>query len=500
MEASRQSVMGLTHLMNSPTTPTAAECEPSPPAATINNDIPPSPSTSPATTTAAVGDTSHSASLPITPNQSASAAAAANGGGSSDIQSQLAALGWKLETVPAEGKPIITTRPANSFILYRRDKSKEITALYPTLNQSAVSRMVADLWRKESAEVKERYRQLQYQARAEFEQQLIKINSSSDPACSNAASPNGPVRRQRQRQRRRRRPCNDGDRTDTPSFSTVAYRTVFVPPSPSPSSSSSAAEPGAPCRKESVPAIRDHHTTAFATTDHVQGLSPVRQCASQGDASSTATIARESGGSTGREDPYAQTRAMSIPADRPYCPGTSPHGRSTSYMPDYPASSPSSQVPQSAHPRHSPYHRPTGGASTYAGAGLPQSVPQATGPALIPSLLQPFAHSKYYPSPPTSIASITKTTISPSPSPKGSIESLLCHPVPQQQHTQPPPPSNAARVFNISPAMSAVEVPLSCHSAVVPELPDGCRIWVVSEDRSQLSLVLDRLSSKEARR
>ncbi|KAI8930159.1 high mobility group box domain-containing protein, partial [Entophlyctis helioformis] len=53
-----------------------------------------------------------------------------------------------------------TPRPANSFILYRREKHIEIMAQYKgskTLNNNVISKIVADMWRSEVPEIKARY-------------------------------------------------------------------------------------------------------------------------------------------------------------------------------------------------------------------------------------------------------------------------------------------------------------------------------------------------------
>jgi hypothetical protein len=50
-----------------------------------------------------------------------------------------------------------TPRPSNSFILYRREKHLEIMGQYKgvkTLNNNVISKIVANMWRSESAEVK----------------------------------------------------------------------------------------------------------------------------------------------------------------------------------------------------------------------------------------------------------------------------------------------------------------------------------------------------------
>ena len=53
-----------------------------------------------------------------------------------------------------------TPRPPNSFILYRREKHMEIMAQYKggkTLNNNVISKIVANMWRQETPEVKARF-------------------------------------------------------------------------------------------------------------------------------------------------------------------------------------------------------------------------------------------------------------------------------------------------------------------------------------------------------
>ncbi|KAJ2798873.1 hypothetical protein H4S07_005587 [Coemansia furcata] len=52
-------------------------------------------------------------------------------------------------------------RPSNVFFKYRSHKLPELTVKYPKLNQTVISRMVADHWKAESDEVKDRFK-LQY--------------------------------------------------------------------------------------------------------------------------------------------------------------------------------------------------------------------------------------------------------------------------------------------------------------------------------------------------
>ncbi|KAI8899577.1 high mobility group box domain-containing protein, partial [Globomyces pollinis-pini] len=54
-------------------------------------------------------------------------------------------------------------RPSNSFILYRREKHVEIMAQYKggkTLNNNVISKIVASMWKQESAETKARFASL----------------------------------------------------------------------------------------------------------------------------------------------------------------------------------------------------------------------------------------------------------------------------------------------------------------------------------------------------
>ncbi|KAI8324538.1 hypothetical protein GQ54DRAFT_246160, partial [Martensiomyces pterosporus] len=51
-----------------------------------------------------------------------------------------------------------TSRPPNSFILYRSDKLRELIQQYPELKQTDISKMCADNWKHECPEVKEYYR------------------------------------------------------------------------------------------------------------------------------------------------------------------------------------------------------------------------------------------------------------------------------------------------------------------------------------------------------
>jgi len=48
-------------------------------------------------------------------------------------------------------------RPANAFILYRRDHHVHLRALYPTIKNEHLSKVIADCWWNESSEVREKY-------------------------------------------------------------------------------------------------------------------------------------------------------------------------------------------------------------------------------------------------------------------------------------------------------------------------------------------------------
>ncbi|KAJ2077470.1 hypothetical protein H4R24_005111 [Coemansia sp. RSA 988] len=65
-------------------------------------------------------------------------------------------------------RKVLTSRPPNSFILYRSDKLRELVKLYPDLKQTQISKMCAENWKQERAEVKEFYRAKQQQAKELF--------------------------------------------------------------------------------------------------------------------------------------------------------------------------------------------------------------------------------------------------------------------------------------------------------------------------------------------
>ncbi|KAJ2629398.1 slightly ste11-like protein [Coemansia sp. RSA 1290] len=49
-------------------------------------------------------------------------------------------------------------RPSNVFFKYRSVKQRELQMLHPRLNQTVISRMVAEHWKRESKEVKDRFK------------------------------------------------------------------------------------------------------------------------------------------------------------------------------------------------------------------------------------------------------------------------------------------------------------------------------------------------------
>ncbi|KAJ2776223.1 hypothetical protein GGI15_004905 [Coemansia interrupta] len=65
-------------------------------------------------------------------------------------------------------RKVLTSRPPNSFILYRSDKLRELVAQYPELKQTQISKMCADNWKNETEEVKDLYRRKQQEAKTRF--------------------------------------------------------------------------------------------------------------------------------------------------------------------------------------------------------------------------------------------------------------------------------------------------------------------------------------------
>ncbi|KAJ1676049.1 hypothetical protein EV182_000042 [Spiromyces aspiralis] len=101
----------------------------------------------------------------------------------------------------------IQTRPPNSFILYRRDKARELTSHNTSLNQSEISRIVAALWKNESIEVKEHYRRRQNEEKRRFEE--IRRREGLDPSSLRK------IRRQQQQQQQQKQQALQGCTTGT---------------------------------------------------------------------------------------------------------------------------------------------------------------------------------------------------------------------------------------------------------------------------------------------
>ncbi|KAJ2782919.1 hypothetical protein H4R18_001998 [Coemansia javaensis] len=76
--------------------------------------------------------------------------------------------GSSCQSSPAMAMRVLTSRPPNSFILYRSDKLRGLVQQYPDLKQTQISKMCAENWKKESAEVREYYRRKQQEAKALF--------------------------------------------------------------------------------------------------------------------------------------------------------------------------------------------------------------------------------------------------------------------------------------------------------------------------------------------
>ncbi|KAJ2784037.1 hypothetical protein H4R18_001350 [Coemansia javaensis] len=61
----------------------------------------------------------------------------------------------------ARTRPPAPARPSNVFFKYRSVKQRELQEAHPRMNQTQISRMVAEYWRRESEEVKQKF-QLEY--------------------------------------------------------------------------------------------------------------------------------------------------------------------------------------------------------------------------------------------------------------------------------------------------------------------------------------------------
>ncbi|KAJ2729529.1 hypothetical protein IW152_005596, partial [Coemansia sp. BCRC 34962] len=92
----------------------------------------------------------------------------------------LAALSATTTADATRRRKVLTSRPPNSFILYRSDKLRELVRLYPELKQTQISKMCADNWKNETEEVKEAYRRKQQEAKALFlSEQAIEVERIS---------------------------------------------------------------------------------------------------------------------------------------------------------------------------------------------------------------------------------------------------------------------------------------------------------------------------------
>ncbi|KAJ1726280.1 hypothetical protein LPJ61_005295 [Coemansia biformis] len=80
-------------------------------------------------------------------------------------------------------RKVLTSRPPNSFILYRSDKLRELVQSHPELKQTQISKMCADNWKNEAPEVKDYYRQKQQEAKALFlSEQALEVERISGGA------------------------------------------------------------------------------------------------------------------------------------------------------------------------------------------------------------------------------------------------------------------------------------------------------------------------------
>ncbi|KAJ1903253.1 hypothetical protein LPJ81_003154 [Coemansia sp. IMI 209127] len=80
-------------------------------------------------------------------------------------------------------RKVLTSRPPNSFILYRSDKLRELVQKFPELKQTQISKMCAENWKNEAEEVKDFYRRKQQEAKALFlSEQAIEVERISGGA------------------------------------------------------------------------------------------------------------------------------------------------------------------------------------------------------------------------------------------------------------------------------------------------------------------------------
>ncbi|KAJ1668838.1 hypothetical protein IW140_000096 [Coemansia sp. RSA 1813] len=80
-------------------------------------------------------------------------------------------------------RKVLTSRPPNSFILYRSDKLRELVQKFPELKQTQISKMCAENWKNETDEVKDFYRRKQQEAKALFmSEQALEVERISGGA------------------------------------------------------------------------------------------------------------------------------------------------------------------------------------------------------------------------------------------------------------------------------------------------------------------------------
>ncbi|OMH85106.1 Transcription factor Sox-13 [Zancudomyces culisetae] len=73
------------------------------------------------------------------------------------------------------------TKTGNSFMLYRKDKTKQLRQMFPSLNQRDISKICGELWKVASAGTKSYY-QNQYKMNELSRKQLNKVDV--DPYCN----------------------------------------------------------------------------------------------------------------------------------------------------------------------------------------------------------------------------------------------------------------------------------------------------------------------------
>ncbi|KAJ2656923.1 hypothetical protein IW148_005410 [Coemansia sp. RSA 1199] len=84
-------------------------------------------------------------------------------------------------------RKVLTSRPPNSFILYRSDKLRELIKLHPDLKQTQISKMCAENWKNELPEIKDLYRRKQQEAKALFlSEQALEVERISGGSSNKA--------------------------------------------------------------------------------------------------------------------------------------------------------------------------------------------------------------------------------------------------------------------------------------------------------------------------